>query len=118
MYYDVSLYVYCKPIASIAHVLYTDTQAFIHRHRSLLYDDPWDVRSVSAKRLLIKTFVGEISCGRNFRILPLNAIINDYRGTARFSALRIISRLTIYLYLLIAPATRSRLLSRNRSSDT
>ena len=38
MYYDVSLYVYCKPIASIAHVLYTDTQAFIHRHRSLLYE--------------------------------------------------------------------------------
>ena len=37
VYYDVSLYVYCKPIASIAHVLYTDTQAFIHRHRSLGY---------------------------------------------------------------------------------
>ena len=58
-------------------------------HFGLFDDNPWDVRPVSAKRLLIKKFVGEMSCRRNFRILPLNAIINDYRGTARFSALRI-----------------------------
>ena len=57
-------------------------------HFGLFDDNSWDVRPVSAKRLMIKKFFGEMSCRWNFRILPLNAI-NDYRGTARFSALRI-----------------------------
>ena len=61
VYYDVSLYVYCKPIASIAHVLYTDTQAYIHRYE------------IGCQLLLITNSKSHTG----FRLVPTSMILND-----------------------------------------